>query len=242
VYEPSRRFLAVSAVALACELVIAASTALPGAPVLPLGLVFVLFPLVFVVHARTVWAGVHGGRRMKMSDILSGVPPVAIGAFVAFFVLAWAVSYTSIAESRGQPTERAGRYYLNDHGDYIPVSHVEYLHAQVLSERSFSRRPRQPPAEAHDRGPAVTGWPAQALTQVSRTELPMLGRRDSMRPENAGSPAIMHRRRPRSLRRSAVKAGPSARAPRAPDGAVLDREPASGCLSLISGWAGDLPF
>jgi hypothetical protein len=78
---------------------------------------------------------------MKMSDILSGVPPVAIGAFVAFFVLAWAVSYTSIAESRGQPTERAGRYYLNDHGDYIPVSHVEYLHAQVLSERSFSLIP-----------------------------------------------------------------------------------------------------
>jgi hypothetical protein len=141
VYEPNRRFLVVSAIALACELVIAASTALPGAPVFPLGLVFVLFPLVFVVHARTVWAGVRGGRRMKMSDILSGVPPVAIGVFVAFFFFAWAVSYSSITESRGQPTESAGRYYLNNHGTYIPVAHGEYLHAQVLSERSFSLIP-----------------------------------------------------------------------------------------------------
>jgi hypothetical protein len=78
---------------------------------------------------------------MKLSDTLRGVPPVAIGAFVAFFLLAWAVSYTSITEGRGQPTERAGRYYLNDHGDYIPVSHSEYLHAQALSERSFSLIP-----------------------------------------------------------------------------------------------------
>jgi hypothetical protein len=33
-----------------------------------------------------------------------------------------------------------------------------------------------------------------------------------------------------SLQRSAVKAGPSPRAPRAPDGAALDCEPAFGCL------------
>jgi hypothetical protein len=121
--------------------VIAASTVFPGAPVVPLGVVFVLFPLALVVHARTVWAGVRGGRRTKLSDILGGVPPVAIGAFVAFFLLASAVSYASITESRGQPTESAGRYYLNDHGAYIPVTHGEYLHAQVLSERSFSLIP-----------------------------------------------------------------------------------------------------
>ncbi len=147
VYHSSGRFLRISAFALACELVIAASTLLPGAPVVPSAFAFVLFPLVFVVHARTVWAAVRASRdiksgaRIRFSDLFDGLPRMAIAVFVAFFVAIWFASGPWITESRGQPTERAGHYYLNDHGDYIPVSYDEYRHAQVLAERTFTLIP-----------------------------------------------------------------------------------------------------
>src|SRR5438128_11318685 len=50
----SRTALRISAVALALELAIAATTFLPGAPLLPQDLPLLLFPGIFVVHFRSV--------------------------------------------------------------------------------------------------------------------------------------------------------------------------------------------
>lgn len=140
-YVPSRRVLTISAFALAGELAIAGSTLLPDAPVVSIAVAFALFPIALAVFARTIWVGVRGARRPALSDLLAGLPAIAIVTFFAFFFAVSAVSSTSISEDRGQPTERAGHYYLNDHGDYIPVSRTEYRHAQVLTERTFTLIP-----------------------------------------------------------------------------------------------------
>jgi hypothetical protein len=142
VYVPSRRVLTISAIALTGELAIAGSTLLPDAPVVSIAVAaFVLFPIALAVFARTIWVGVRGGRRPALSDRLAGLPAIAIVTFLAFFFAVSAVGGKSISEDRGQPTERAGHYYLNDHGDYIPVSRAEYRHAQVLTERAFTLIP-----------------------------------------------------------------------------------------------------
>jgi hypothetical protein len=120
---------------------LAASTLVPGAPVASFAPALVLFPLALVVHARTVWVATRAKRRVRMRELMSGIPSGAIAIFVAFFAFVWAISFWSIRESRGQPVERAGHYYLNDHGDYIPVTRAEYRRAQVSGERTFTLIP-----------------------------------------------------------------------------------------------------
>ena len=41
----------------------------------------------------------------------------------------------------GVGTEINGRYFLNDHGSYIRVTHTAYLHAVALTQRLLSAIP-----------------------------------------------------------------------------------------------------
>jgi hypothetical protein len=47
----------------------------------------------------------------------------------------------SIGRIGGQPTMSGGHYYLNDHGDFIPVTRAAYWHALVLQQRIFTLGP-----------------------------------------------------------------------------------------------------
>lgn len=124
---------------LAVDLAIALSTLLPSAPVIPQWPQFLLFPLIFVIHFRTVSVSVK--RRLKPNDILRRVPRLVAGAFMCLFLGAWLAGLLSITHIRGQPTTQNGRRFLNDHGYLIPVSQAEYDHALVLQQRIFTLIP-----------------------------------------------------------------------------------------------------
>ncbi len=145
-----------SAFGLAAELVIALTTVLPSAPVIPQWPVFVLFPGIFVVHLRSVTIlSRRRGHRLELRDLLRGLPTVVRLAFVGLFIVAWFVALTSILHIGGQPKEVHGHYYLNDHGSLIPVTHSEYLHALVLQQRIFTLIP----AVFYALG-VIVNWPA----------------------------------------------------------------------------------
>lgn len=136
----ARTALRVSAVALAIELAIAFTTYLPGAPLLPEYLPLLLFPGIFVVHFRSVILLSDKGS-MGLRGLVRRVPWPAAVAFIGLFVGCWWLAGSATGQDRGQPTQRGGQYFLNDHGDFITVSHGEYLHAIVLSQRGFTLIP-----------------------------------------------------------------------------------------------------
>lgn len=133
--------LRISAAGLAVELVIALSTVLPNAPVVPQGLEFALFPGIFVVHLRSVLVLKGREKRGSVKELMGGLPPMIRLAFLALFLVAWIVGVMSIVHIGGQPTQIHGRYYLNDHGTLIAVTHSGYLHALVLQQRIFTLIP-----------------------------------------------------------------------------------------------------
>jgi hypothetical protein len=131
------------------ELLIAASTFAPAAPVLPQWPQFLLFPLIFVVHFSSVlrvrperrgWPGALNGL-LRGWAFVKELPPVLVIGFIVLFIGAWLAMMVSIASIGGQPTMSGGRYYLNDHGDFIPVTKIAYDHALVLQQRIFTLGP-----------------------------------------------------------------------------------------------------
>ncbi len=136
-----RTMLRVAVAGLAIDLLIAASTLAPNAPLLPQWPQFVLFPLIFVVHFSSVLRFTSDRGRPKWRELRRGLPPGTIVAFIVLFVVAWLVLMVSIGQIGGQPTMSGGHYYLNDHGDFIPVTRAAYRHALVLLTRS----PCEPP-------------------------------------------------------------------------------------------------
>jgi hypothetical protein len=136
----ARTALRISAVALASELAFAATTFMPGAPILPQDLPLLLFPGIFVVHFRSVVL-LAARPRPSLRILLRRIPWQASVAFVVLFVACWFIAGSAISEIGGQPTERGGQFFLNDHGSLIPVTHAEYLHAIVLSQRIFTLIP-----------------------------------------------------------------------------------------------------
>jgi hypothetical protein len=83
----ARLALRVAIVGLCAELVIASTTVLPGAPILPQWLQFVLFPGIFIVHLRTVLVRSRRGRDLRLGDLVRAVPrPLAIG-FGALYIV-----------------------------------------------------------------------------------------------------------------------------------------------------------
>jgi hypothetical protein len=133
--------LRVSVAGLMLDLLIAASTLAPGAPVVPQWPQFVLFPLIFIVQFSSVLRLTSAGGRPRWRDVVAGVPPVLVVAFGVLFVGVWLASMSSIAGIGGQPTISGGRYYLNDHGSLIPVTKAVYEHAVVLQQRIFTLIP-----------------------------------------------------------------------------------------------------
>src|SRR5579863_1035744 len=95
---------------------IVASTFLPGAPLVPLALVFVLFVGVFPVFA----AALAGARRRRGQDPSAGsLSPVVRKVGFCGLVAAFAIAGLSIDQLPGQPTLENGRYYYDDHGQLI---------------------------------------------------------------------------------------------------------------------------
>jgi hypothetical protein len=131
------------------ELLIAASTLAPDAPLLPQWPQFLLFPLIFVVHFSSVLriTPERGGWRESLNGLVRGwafvreLPPLLVIGFVVLFIGAWLAMMVSIGSIGGQPTMSGGRYYLNDHGDFIPVTKAAYDHALVLQQRIFTLGP-----------------------------------------------------------------------------------------------------
>lgn len=135
----SRTALRISGIGLTAELSIALTTILPGAPVLPQNLPLLLFPGIFVVHFRSVV--LLSSRQLGLRELLRVIPRRVSAVFLAFFFGCWWIAGQAIKQSRGVPSELHGRYFLNDHGSLIPVSHAEYLHAIVLHQRAFTLIP-----------------------------------------------------------------------------------------------------
>jgi hypothetical protein len=133
--------LRVSAACVTVELLIAASTLAPEAPLVPQWPQFLLFPLVFVIHFSSVLRLTTDRRRPRWRELLTGLPPALLLAFIILFIGAWLVLVSSIADIGGQPTMSGGRYYLDDHGTLIPVTHAAYQRALVLQQRIFTLGP-----------------------------------------------------------------------------------------------------
>lgn len=132
--------LRLSGACLVIELLIAASTLAPDAPLLPQWPQFVLLPLVFVVHLSSVLRVTPETGRPRWRQFLTGLPPVVIVGFILLFVGAWLGLLASILAIGGQPTMSGGRYYLNEHG-LVPVSYAVYHHALILQQRIFTLGP-----------------------------------------------------------------------------------------------------
>jgi hypothetical protein len=137
---PPRRVVWIAAVVgLSADLIIALTTVLPDAPLLPQWPEFAVFPFLFVVHLRTVL--VFRGRKAGFREMFDPLPRPIYLACGALFVGAWVVTLWSITHLRGQPEQHGGAYFLDDHGSLIPVSHAAYRHALVLQQRIFSLIP-----------------------------------------------------------------------------------------------------
>jgi hypothetical protein len=133
--------LCVSVAGMTLDLLIAASTFAPGAPLVPQWPQFVLVPLIFVVHFSSVLRLARGGGRFRWRDLVAGVPPVLGLGFGVLFVGAWLVLMSSITRIGGQPAVSGGHYFLNDHGSLIAVTKAAYEHALALQQRIFTLGP-----------------------------------------------------------------------------------------------------
>jgi hypothetical protein len=109
--------------------------------VVPRWTVFALFPGIFVVHLRSVLLLRTRAKRPGLNQIVGGRPQALLAAYRALFVAVWVIAVASIAQLGGQPTVVNGEYFLNDHGDLIPVTLNGYRHALVLEQRIFTLIP-----------------------------------------------------------------------------------------------------
>jgi hypothetical protein len=133
-----------SAVCVVVELLIAASTLAPDAPLVPQWPQFVLFPVIFVVHFSSVLRLTPERGRLRWRQMLAGLtelPVALVVAFIVLFVAVWLILMASITSIGGQPTMSGSHYYLNDHGTLIPVTRAAYRHALVLQQRIFTLGP-----------------------------------------------------------------------------------------------------
>lgn len=133
--------LRISVLGMTLDLLIAASTLLPGAPVVPQWPQFVLFPFIFVVHFSSVLRLTPKRGRLRWRDLVAGVPPAIGVGLGVLFVGAWLGAMASITGIGGQPTISGGHYYLNNHGSFIAVTRAGYDHALVLQQRIFTLIP-----------------------------------------------------------------------------------------------------
>jgi hypothetical protein len=120
-------------------------TFIPGAPMLPFWLMFALvggavFVGVFrIAGRRGVWT-----RTIQISkdDALKNIPAglrLPIQAFtVAMFAIA-AVAFIHLTGGQGEVIH--GRYYLDDHGSFTPVTRAVYEQSRIWEGRLFTAMP-----------------------------------------------------------------------------------------------------
>lgn len=121
------------------DLLIALTTVLPGAPLLPQWPQFVLFPFSFITTSAAVPA-LHA-RRVRLTEVVNGLPRRLRFGYTAFATTAFLVSVWSITHISGQPDRHANHYFLNDHGTLIRVSHDGYQHGRIYQQRIFTLIP-----------------------------------------------------------------------------------------------------
>jgi hypothetical protein len=114
------------------------STLLPGAPFLPSWIVFLFFPAALAVHWRSAVVSSRLRRRgLSVARLARRLPSWPVAGLLCCFGLTVVTFVMLFVEVRGEPKIVDGRYVLSNHGEYIPVSRDEYLHAVSLSERAF---------------------------------------------------------------------------------------------------------
>jgi hypothetical protein len=121
------------------DLLIALTTVLPGAPLIPQWPQFVLFPFLFIAIGAAVLA--LQGQETSLKEIVNGLPRRLRLGWTAFANVAFVVSIWSITHIRGQPERHGGHYFLDDHGKLIAVSHVGYQHGLIYQQRIFTLIP-----------------------------------------------------------------------------------------------------
>ena len=138
--------LPAAAVSFAVSGVVVALSFLPGDPLVPDGLVFLLFFGVFPVHLGSVVTMVRfqdgrrwfrGGER-ALHRALS--PWQRVATSVAFGAC-WLLVLLSFFQIDGQAERHDGRYYLSNHGDLTEVGRDEYIEQRKLQQRAFSAGP-----------------------------------------------------------------------------------------------------
>jgi hypothetical protein len=135
---------------------------LPGAPLLPNGVQFIPFVMVFPIFG---WAVIERAQQQARSRAsLPGQKWYERGmttnteanrgwtqmlvkfhkyrAFlvigVSVVILMWIVMMISIVTLPGQPERAGNRYYLDDHGSHVPVTKAGYESAVAKGERMFA--------------------------------------------------------------------------------------------------------
>jgi hypothetical protein len=131
-----RLIWAIAVVALLCDVGIAFTTVLTGAPYVPQWPQFALFPVIFLTFGFAVFTG-----RSDIREALSSLPMWARVAFYALVIAAAVGFLTALSHLPGQPEQHGSRYFLDDHGHLIPVSHARYERGLVYQQRIFTLIP-----------------------------------------------------------------------------------------------------
>lgn len=119
-----------------CGLVVAA-TWLPLGWVIPEGITFTLFLLIFPLFGWTVIREAKGAGEARPSDLLRRVPQPAKFLIGASWILLWLSALSSFSGPAGQPVTENGRLYLNNHGELTEVDQDTYDEAQNRGARGF---------------------------------------------------------------------------------------------------------
>jgi energy-coupling factor transporter transmembrane protein EcfT len=127
----------ISVTCMTIDLLIAASTLAPGAPVVPQWPQFALFPLIFVIG----FSGIIFNARRGVRTLFRGMPPAMTIGFVVLFFSVWLYLILTIPTTSGQPFTSGGRYFLNNHGSTIAVTKAAYDHALIQGQRIFTLGP-----------------------------------------------------------------------------------------------------
>jgi hypothetical protein len=131
-----RRVFALSVAASLAAVGVVISSLLPGAPFFPSWFFWLPFPLVFVVHVRSVLVT----QRLSGAALLPYLrlrPPLLLAVVGVLVVFCFGVGSYSIDTSQGASERHGDKYYIRDHTVLTRVSRTTYLHQVAVEERIF---------------------------------------------------------------------------------------------------------
>jgi hypothetical protein len=136
---PRRLVLATAGVGALAAAAVALTTIVPGAPLLPEWVWIPIFVGVFPVHIRTVRVAITIPKRsLRLRQLTGHVSFTGRLVVLATVIGALVLWVSAMRGLPGQPVQSGGRYYLNEHGDYIAVTRAQYLDAVAREERGFT--------------------------------------------------------------------------------------------------------